>query len=235
MLTRHRRTVPDIGGRRRAYFERRFMKIKRLERMRDSQRAFHRRCPWVMKDGIYAPHSYAETPHDALSWWADVGLILGDRRVMVWWIHPRQRYADEIGEQAWTEAGESPGEAGHLDSSQPNYKRVGRARKKVVSYTLQPAQGELRKYYDNLDEITKRLHHNGIDFEVRPSWRHERLPWATGISLVAPLEVRNVEELKRVADLARRLLRGETTLEQEFQGYRYEKTQWLAETHDVRS
>lgn len=53
------------------------MKIKRLESMRDSQRVYHRQCRWVMENGIYAPHSYAETPPDALPWWDDVGLILG--------------------------------------------------------------------------------------------------------------------------------------------------------------
>lgn len=205
------------------------MKIKRLERMRDLQRAYHRKCQWVMKDGIYAPHSYAETPTDALSWCDDVGLILGDRRVMVWWVHPRQRYADEIEEQAWTEAGEPPHEGGLFDNAKPNYKRVGCSRKKIVSYTRQPARGELRRYYDKLSDIMKRLQHDGIDFEVTPNWRRERLAWAIGVSLVAPLEVRSEGELKNIADLARHLLRNEITLEQEFRDYRYGKDQWLAE------
>ncbi|TCT11070.1 hypothetical protein [Paralcaligenes ureilyticus] len=205
------------------------MKIKRLERMRDSQRAYHRQCKWAMEDGIYAPHSYEETPPDAWSWWDDVGFILGGRRVIVWWIHPRQSYADEIGERAWSEAGDPPREGGFFGDSTPNYKRVGRSRKKIISYTRQPAQGELRQYYDKLDAVTKRLQHDGIDFEVSPSWRRERLSWATGVALVAPLEVRNEAELKTVADLARRLLRGETTLDREFPDYCYGKEQWLAE------
>lgn len=205
------------------------MKIKRLERMRDSQLAYHRKCQWVMEDGIYAPHSYAGTQPDALSWWDDVGLILGDRRVMVWWIHPRQRYADEIEEQARLEAGEPPREGGLFGNAKPNYKCVGRSRKKIVSYTTQPTQGELRQYYDRLGQTIKRLQHDGIDFDVKLSWHRERLPWATGISLVAPLEVRSEEELKSVADLARQLLRNQTTLEQEFPDYRYGKDQWLAE------
>jgi len=205
------------------------MKIKRLERMRDSQRAYHRQCQWVMEDGIYAPHSYAETSPYALSWWDDVGFVLGDRRVIVWWVHPRQRYADEIDERAWSEAGKPPHDGGLFGDFTPNYKRIGRSRKKIVSYTTQPAQGELRQYYGKLDAITKRLQHDGIDFEVSPGWRRERLSWATGVALVAPLEVRNEAELKNVADLARRLLRGETTLEQEFPRYRYGKDQWLAE------
>jgi len=205
------------------------MKNKRFERMRESQRAYHRRCTWVMRDGIYAPHVYEDTLPDAHSWWDDVGFILGDRRVMVWWIHPRQAYADQIEEQAGREAGEPP-ELGHfLDRSTPNYKRVGRSRKKIVSYTRQPFQGEKRHYYDKLNTLLAHLRQTGIDHQARPSWRRERLSWGTGVTLAAPLEVRNEQELKAVADLARRLLQGETTLEREFPGYGYGREEWLAE------
>lgn len=205
------------------------MKIQSLERMRDSQRRFHRQCRWVMEDGIYVPHSYVDVSPDALSWWDDVGFILGDRRVIVWWNHPRQRYADEIGERASSEAGDSPNVDGLVGGLAPNHKRVGRSRKKIISYTRQPTHGGLREYYDNMDAITKRLQHEGIGFEVRPRWHRERLSWATGVELVAPVEVRNEAELKRVANLARMLLRGETTLDLEFPGYCYGKNQWLAE------
>ena len=61
------------------------------------------------------------------------------------------------------------------------------------------------------------------------SWKQERLTWATGVSLVAPLEVRNERELAAVALLARRLLLGQTTLASEFPGYRYRQGDWLRE------
>ena len=69
----------------------------------------------------------------------------------------------------------------------------------------------------------------GIDCSVRPSSKRKRLSWATGLELVAPLEVRNEQELAVVADLARRLLLGHTTLEREFADYRYTKESWLLE------
>ena len=47
--------------------------------------------------------------------------------------------------------------------------------------------------------------------------------------MVAPLEVRNEQELAVVADLARRLLLGRTTLEREFADYCYDKAIWLSE------
>ena len=205
------------------------MKIKRLERMRDSQRAYHRNCQWVMENGIRALHLYDQVQPDDLSWWDDVGFILGKRRVMVWWVHPRFLYSNEVGEQAFRLVGEPP-EGGLLGNmGTPSYKRVGRSRKKIVGYSSQPAQGAVREYYDTLFATEQRLQQEGIDFEVRPSWRRERLPWATGVALVAPVEVRNEAELKQLADLARRLLRGETTLQREFPDYCYGKQQWLAD------
>jgi hypothetical protein len=53
--------------------------------------------------------------------------------------------------------------------------------------------------------------------------------WRTGVSLVVPLEVRSEAELALVAKLARRLMLGQTTLEAEFPGYRFGKTDWLHE------
>ncbi len=179
------------------------------------------------------PHSYEETSPGALSWWDDVGFILGERRVIVWWKHPRMSYKDEIQDRAWSEAGEPPQEGELFSDSTPNYKQIGRSRKRITSYTTSPPQEELRQYYDNLDAVTKNLQRDGIDFDVHASWRRERLSWATGVALVAPLEVRNEKELKAVADLARCLLRGETSLDREFPDYCYGRNHWLTDYSDI--
>lgn len=70
---------------------------------------------------------------------------------------------------------------------------------------------------------------DGIDLEVRPSWKWERLSWAMGVSLVAPFEVRNEKELAEVAHLARELILQKTTLTQEFPDFVYDKASWLRE------
>jgi hypothetical protein len=75
----------------------------------------------------------------------------------------------------------------------------------------------------------------GIDFDVAASWKRVRLNWATGISLVAPMEVHNETELALVAALARRLILGQTTLDAEFPGYRYGKADWLRQLSVVDS
>lgn len=55
------------------------------------------------------------------------------------------------------------------------------------------------------------------------------LAWCRFVEVVAPVEVRNAAELAALADLVRRILKGETTLEREFPGYVYGKAQWAAE------
>jgi hypothetical protein len=62
-----------------------------------------------------------------------------------------------------------------------------------------------------------------------PVWKKKMTDYKTGVSLIAPLEVRNEAELAQVAALARRLLLGQTTLEMEFPEYRYNRINWLME------
>lgn len=204
------------------------VKNANFEKFGRMQRQYHRHHPWrLSQGGLFIPHSYAETKPDGLSWWDDVGFILNGRRVIVWWQHPRQIYSDAIDDQSQDEAGDNPGDDWLLSGSTTNYRRVGKSRKKIVSYTSRQPSQEQQKYYDSLRENRERLSRDGIDIEATTSWKRERLSWATGVSLVAPLEVRNEIELALVAKLARRLILGQTTLEAEFPGYRYGKTDWL--------
>jgi hypothetical protein len=194
------------------------------------QRQYHRNHPWrLSRGGLFIPHSYAETKPDSLSWWDDVGFILNGRRVIVWWQHPRQLYSDAIDDQARQDAGDDPGDDWLFDGNTTNYRRVGKSRKKIVSYTSRQPSQEQQKYYDNQRDIRERLSKEGVDFEVTASWKRERLSWSTGVSLVVPLEVRNENELAAVAKLAHRLMLGQTSLEAEFPEYRYSKADWLRE------
>lgn len=206
------------------------MKSARFERFARLQRQYHRNHPWQLSPGgLFILHSYTEMTPDSLSWWDDVGFILNDRRVMVWWLHPRQVYSDAIQEQSRMNAGDDPGDDWLVDGGTTNYKRVGKSRKKIAGYTSREPSEEQQHYYDKLWDIQKHLASEGIDFDVHTSWKRERLTWATGITLVAPMEVRSEAELAKVANLTRRLILGQTTLEREFPGYRYGKADWLRE------
>ena len=204
------------------------MKIARLERLRKLQREYHQSHPWrLSQGGLYIPHSYLDMKPDSLSCWDDVGFILNGRRVIVWWQHPRYVYSDSIEEKAWQEAGPGPHDDWLIEGGTKNYKRVGRSRKKLVSITARKPSPEQRQYHDSLRDISARLSAEGIDLDVPTSWKWERLRWAMGVSLVAPMEVRNEGDLTLLASLARRLVLGQTTLEAEFPGYRYDRTDWL--------
>lgn len=206
------------------------MKNRKQERFAQRQRQCHRQHPWrLSKDGLYIPHSYAETKPDSLSWWDDVGFILNDRRVIVWWRHPRHIYSAAIDEQSWEQAGPDPQDDWLFEGATTNYKPVGKSRKKIVSYTCRPPSAAQETYYDNLRTVRQRMEAEGIDLEVSASWKRERLDWAIGVSLIVPLEVRNESELAQVASLARRLLLGQTTLPIEFPEYQYGKADWLRE------
>lgn len=61
------------------------MKNKKQELLGRMQRQYHQKHQWRLnKDGLYIPHSYAETKLESLSCCDDVGFILNDRRVIVW-------------------------------------------------------------------------------------------------------------------------------------------------------
>lgn len=206
------------------------MKNTKFEHYGRMQRQYHRHNPWdLSQGGLYIPHSYSETKPDSLSWWDDVGFILNERRVIVWWRHPRHVYADAIEKQSCKEVGDDPGDDWLFEGCTTNYKKVGNSRKKIVSYTSRQPSEDQEKYYNKLHDTREHLRADGIEFDVTPSWKRERLSWATGISLVAPMEVRNQTELALAAKLARRLILGQTTLESEFPSYRYNKAQWLQE------
>ena len=90
-----------------------------------------------------------------------------------------------------------------------------------MSYTTRQPSAEQRLHFDLLRNIHDRLTTEGTELDVSNSWKRERLAWATGVSLLAPLEVHNEHELATVALLARRLILGQTTMELEFPQYLY--------------
>ena len=209
------------------------MKNANYELLGKMQRQYHRSHPWrLSRGGLYIPHSYEEIKPNCFSYWDDVGFILNKRRVIVWWLHPRQIYKDALEAQSRQEVGDGPQDDWLTEGRMKNYRRLGASRKKIVSYTTRQPSAEQRLHYELLRKTRERLSAEGIEYEVAPSWKQERLTWATGVSLVAPLEVRNEAELASVALLARRLMLGQTTLETEFPGYLYCRADWLREMGD---
>ena len=206
------------------------MKNPHYESLGRRMREYHRTHQWRLSEGgLYIPHAYWNMGPDSLSYWDDVGFILNGRRVMVWWRHPRDIFRAAISSLAWEEAGDGPQDCWLSEGGTQNYKKVGKSgrRKKLSSYTSREPSEAQRQHYAKLFQIEERLMRDGIDLEVRPSWKWERLSWAMGVTLVAPLDVRNEQEVAEVAHLARNLILRKTTLSQQFPGFVYDRSSWL--------
>lgn len=206
------------------------MKNRHFEFRRRSARQYHRNKRGDQFDrGIRVRHDYGDVDPNGLSWWDDVQFIQGGMRITVAWRHPRHVYQDMI-EEAAMKASQHLYEKidGDLfDGAEKSYKKLGRSRKKVRDYTMKRRPGE-REWLEALRAEEARLSKEA-EFSVVPSFKVQTLIWCRFVEIVAPVEVRNIVELRMLADLARRVLLGATTLEREFPGYMYGKAQWVAD------
>ncbi|MDP2832055.1 MAG: hypothetical protein Q8Q28_01910 [Pseudomonadota bacterium] len=206
------------------------MKNRQFELRRRLARQYHRNKRGDhFEHGILVRHDYGEIDPSRLSWWDDVLFILGGLRVAVAWQHPRHVYRGMV-EDAAMKATHHLHEKidGELfEGAVKSYKKVGRSRKKVQSYTMTRRPGE-QEWLDALRVEEARLCKEA-EFSVVPSLKVETLDWCRFVKIVAPIEVSNVAELRMLADLVRRILKGETTLASEFPGYVYGKAQWIGD------
>ena len=199
-------------------------KNRHTERMRRMAKLFHRndRSAHFERGGIIVRHDYSHVAPDAPTWWDDVGFILNDYRVTVLLVHPRMRYRDLIEDEAHRLTDHLyPGRL--FRTTAPIFRKVGRSRKKQIRSQIERMGGD--EWFNALMAEEARLYQEA-DYRIEPSmkigWgRHSR--W---IDLCAPIEVRSEDDLRELALLAKRLLKRETTLKQEFPGYCYTQSDW---------
>lgn len=210
------------------------MKNTRQEWLKARQRIEHRRnrIPPV-KDGVFHIDDSSHLETDGLSLYADIGLVLNDCEVTVWWRHPRHVYREEIETFAMRELGPGPEEGWLHDVSGPNHAPVGKSRKRIVSYTTNPPSEAQRDHYDRIDALMTQYREEGIDLQVRVSCRRKRWKWATNISIVAPFEIQSLNDVLQLADLAKKLIAGEASIQSMFPGYAYGREDWLREKNGL--
>lgn len=206
------------------------MKNRQFELRRRLARQYHRNKRGdQFEQGILVRHDYSEFDANELSWWDDAQFILGGLRVAVAWRHPRHVYQGMIEDAAMKAAHHlyEKIDGDLFGGAEKSYKKVGRSRKKIQSYTTTRRPGE----QEWLDAVRAEEVHlsKEAEFSVVPSLKVEMLAWCRFVEIVAPIEVRNVSELRMLADLVRRILKGKTTLKREFPGYVYGKGQWVSE------
>ncbi len=206
------------------------MKTPSFERRRLAARLYHRnRSRDQFEGGILVRHVYDDRDPERLSWWDDVQFIRGKMRINVAWRHPRSVYQDLIEEAASVvvEPLYEKIEGNLFGGDVKLYKQVGRSRKKISGYRMVDRPG-VREWIDALRAEEARLSREA-EFTVRTSFDVEQLDWCRLVEIVAPIEIRNVTDLRALADLVRRILARETTLEREYPGYVYGKAQWIAD------
>lgn len=203
------------------------MKNKRIERMRRTMRDFHRNNQWKLDGGLFIPHVYPSS--GSLSWWDDVGFIQGGRRVMVWWVHPRMKYADAIEQRAVEIAGPPPIESLALQRMQdrPTCQIGGKQ-----PYGL-GLSDRLIEYFDKVSAIEARLRDEGIDHVVLPSLKISLHPWGMGMDLCGSVEIREQADIRNLATIARCLIKREIQLVEAFPLVSYSKDDWMREA-DLR-
>lgn len=208
------------------------MKNPYQEKLKIAAKIFHRNNRGErLTNGLIVRHLYDEANTAKLSWWDDVGFILNDYLVQVSWVHPRLAFKDKAELAAHEKVAHIDIGADCFANSEPNYVKVGKSRKKIISHTL---KGELissdwRQAYDQAYAETL----EGASFQITPFIIVEWTPHSRFVELCAPIEVKNEQHLMVLASLVRKLLKRETTLEQEFPRYVYTKDNWVEESADV--
>jgi len=173
------------------------------------------RTPWVSNaGGIFNQHDFSATLPDDLSWWEDFWFLFGKRRIQVWWQHPRMVYAERLEDMAYKLLEkEKPTLKGEfVDSSRPNWKRVGKGlRKKAVSYTLN-LDPRWRTFHDRWAALEEDLSGQDHGWQISASGNSKPLLRAQGLDLVFPVEVRSEADLLPLRHIAEQYLRGDRTM-----------------------
>ena len=165
------------------------MKNNYQERLRNRARLAHRNSDWDGGRGsVITMHVFE--PTRLLSWWDDISFVLNNRRVMVWWVHPRMKYRDAIDDAAWKQVGDFPSHEAHLLSGEKIFKSAGKSRKRIVAYRSPTTPDALASHYEKLWAIKRQLQRDGIDHTVAPSMSITHLNWCTGVDLCVPVEIR---------------------------------------------
>ena len=205
------------------------MKNRRIELLKAKAKEFHRyKRGSQFDDGVLIYHSYGDRSPTDLSYWDRATFVVNNYRVSLLWLHPRYQYLKRIAEEASKRVEHHEENEFLFELSAPNYKKLGHSRKRLASYTAELLTDEKQEGNDIVDDAKLEVA-KSVSFEVRPSLQINWRKSCKSIWLCAPFEVRSEEDLKKLVDIARRLVMRQSTLVQEFGDYVYMKEEYWAE------
>ncbi len=211
------------------------MKNHYQEHLKKSAKLYHRnKRNSNFTRGLIQRHLYYADISSALSCWHKVGFILNSYRVVVAWIHPRYDYQEYIESEAHKSIAHLNVNMDDIfNEAKPNYVKVGQSRKKIATYTVNLTK-DSDEWTTAYRLALQQLPHS-IEYEAKPSIKTEWQARSYFVDICAPIEVRSVDDLVKLVTLVKRLLKRETTLDNEFPDYVYTKEQWLAEVLKTES
>lgn len=179
--------------------------------------------------GNYITHDYT-TPR-LISWWTDVSFKLGSQIIALSWIHPRLHYQDlceELIDQQMPSPDIPPKDI--LPIKTINYKKLGKngKRKKVVSYTMGEFHPEFLAYTDQKRSAVDTLLSTS-DITAKPFIKITQLDWCRSVDLCLPIEVLTEDDANRLVDITKQLITRQTTLDELYPDYEYNKDHWVQE------
>lgn len=205
------------------------MKNNSIESMKQCAKLYHRNKRGdEFTNGIIVRHHYGNMAPETLTFWDDTAFIVSDYRVALWWTHPRHQYHDLVEAEARRRVAHLRPDSDPFADMIPNYKTLGRSRKKVVSWTHRSMSDEYRRYFEILSKMELQVGQE-VAFEVRPSMKIAWYSWCKGMSLCAPFEVRSETDLLALSHVARRLVKRESTIADEFGDFAYRQADWLVD------
>jgi hypothetical protein len=160
-------------------------------------------------------------------YWDDVAIKVGGQQVTIWWTHPRYLYEEHIDTIAYEEAtAKYEQNTDRWMDGTPQYKKVGKSRKKIVSYlsNMDTPDGFYGYWRDRKKELLETS-----DFEQTCHFSVRQYDYCRGVSICIPIEVVDESSLHELTMIVRSLLANPEKFKELYGNYKYGKTEWNLE------
>ena len=186
---------------------------------------------WDHKRKMQIYHHYSPENLKTHAWWDDFAFMWGSQKIVVWFVHPRMAYHDKIDDIVYRSMKPSPYDKDWLVSATPNYKYLGKnkKRKKVISWSTN-GFGGCSDYYDAWRTKTEILCKTS-DYKQKASIGIRQYNYCRGVELVVPIEAVNEEGLMKLKEIVINHLKDPTYFQREFGSYVYSSEDWIREGH----
>ena len=178
-----------------------------------------------MYNGVSVYHVYGGEFKKEKSYWDDTAFRQGSQWVSVAYVHPRYSYESACSDIAYSLV---DGFVNTDWKSTPNYKKVGKSRKKVVSYTLGETCANNNDFFARIEVVENEILRTG-DVVIVPSINVTQTDYSRFVEICIPEEILCEDDLVRLCDIVRNALSDPNYLKTKYIGYSYTKDDYNRE------